>query len=166
VYFNGDGTFYFNPIGRVSAVGENLNSNGLMLNRNENLLYATNGATLVVFDIQPDGAVQQQRHFATLEAGGGGDGMALDSAGRLYVTSRAGVQVIGPEGKYLGVIPTPRDAISAAFSGTDKKTLYIVGSGALGPDGKEHRTPDGVRNNAKTIYSIDLLAQGFKGRAK
>jgi hypothetical protein len=35
-----------------------------------------------------------------------------------------------------------------------------------GPDGKEFRTPKGVRNNAKAIYKIDMLAQGFMGRAK
>ncbi len=45
-----------------------------------------------------------------------------------------------------------KERISAAFSGTDKKTLYVVGAGALGPDGKELRPSEGVRNNAKTIY--------------
>lgn len=44
--------------------------------------------------------------------------------------------------------------------------MYVVGAGALGPDGKEFETPKGVRNNAKTIYKISTLAQGFKGRAK
>ena len=97
-----------------------------------------------------------------LEAGGSGDGMAIDSDGRLYVTTAPGVQVISPEGKYLGVIPAPRAVISAAFSGPDKKVLYVVGSGALGPDGKEYQTPPGVRNNGKTIYSIPMLARGFK----
>jgi len=56
--------------------------------------------------------------------------------------------------------------ISVAFSGADKKMLYVVGSGALGPDGREFVTPEGVRNNAKTIYRIPMLAEGFKGRAK
>ena len=41
-----------------------------------------------------------------------------------------------------------------------------VGSGALDPDGKEHTVPTGVRNNAKSIYKIAMLAEGFKGRAK
>jgi len=27
-------------------------------------------------------------------------------------------------------------------------------------------TPEGVRNNAKTIYRIPMLARGFEGRAK
>jgi len=76
------------------------------------------------------------------------------------------VQVLSAEGKYLGLVPTPRPAISVAFSGPEKRTLYIVGSGALGPDGQEFRTPDGVRNNAKTIYRLPMVAGGFSGRAK
>jgi gluconolactonase len=166
VYFNGAGTFYVNPQGQVTTVGENVRTNGIMLSRDERTLYVTNGAQIVAFDVQTDGAVKNQRVFAMLEAGGPGDGMAIDSAGRLYVSSRPGIQVFSPEGKYLGLIPTPREAISAAFSGPDKKTLYCVGSGALGPDGQELRTPDGVRNNAKSIYKINMLAQGFGGRAK
>ena len=92
--------------------------------------------------------------------------MAIDADGRLYVSSGPGVQVLSPEGKYLGLIPTPRNAISVAFSGPGKRTLYVVGAGALGPDGKEFRTPAGVRNNAKTIYKIHMQAEGFQGRAK
>jgi gluconolactonase len=117
-------------------------------------------------DVQADGSVTNRRDFAKLEAGGNGDGMAIDAAGRLYVTSQPGVQVFDRDGKYLGLIPTPRNAISVAFAGRDKKTLYIVGSGALGADGKEFTTPEGVRNNAKTIYKLPMLAEGFKGRAK
>ena len=41
-----------------------------------------------------------------------------------------------------------------------------VGGGGLGSDGKEFTTPQGVRNNAKTIYKISMLAQGYQGRAK
>jgi len=166
VYFNGGGTFHLNAKGEVSSIGENIRTNGIMLSRDEKTLYVTNGGVLVAFDIQPNGRVRNQRDFGKLEAGGNGDGMAIDAEGRLYVTSGPGVQVFSPEGKYLGVIPTPRSVISAAFSGSDKKTLYVVGAGALAADGQEFKTPEGVRNNAKTIYKIDMLAQGFKGRAK
>jgi gluconolactonase len=166
VYFNGSGTFYLNPKGAVIRIGENIRTNGILLSRDGKTLYVTNGSELVAFDIEPDGTVKNQREFARLEAGGSGDGMAIDSAGRVYVSSGPGIQVFSPDGKHLGLIPTPRSAISVAFSGTDKKTLYVVGSGAFGPDGKEYRTPEGVRNNAKTIYRIGMLSQGFPGRAK
>jgi len=127
---------------------------------------STNGPTIVAFDVQPDGTVKNQRDFGKLEAGGVGDGMAIDAEGRLYVTSAPGVQVLSPEGRHLGLIPTPRNTISVAFSGRDRRTLYIVGSGALDSGGTEFRAPQGVRNNAKTIYKIAMLAEGFGGRAK
>ena len=165
VYFTVGGAYYVTK-GTVKSLGENIRANGIMLSRDDKTLYVTNGNRVVAFDVLPDGNVGNRRDFATLEAGGNGDGMAIDAAGRLYVTSAPGVQVFSAEGKYLGLIPTPRNAISVAFAGPAKKTLYIVGSGALGSDGQEFRTPDGVRNNAKTIYRIPMLAEGFAGRAK
>jgi sugar lactone lactonase YvrE len=93
--------------------------------------------------------------------------MTIDNDGRLYVTSGdAGIQVFSPEGKYLGVIPLPRSASSVAFSGPNKKVLYGKGAGMKTPDGKEFRTAEGVRNNAKAIYKIDMVAQGFLRRPK
>jgi gluconolactonase len=167
VYFTVGGAFYFRPGGPVVSLGDDIRSNGIMLSPDEKTLYVTNGAVILAFDVRPDGAVTNRRDFGKLEGPGGGDGMAIDAAGRLYVTAQAGgVQVFSPEGKHLGAIPTPRNAISAAFAGPDKRTLYVVGSGALGPDGREFTTPQGVRNNAKTIYKIPMLAQGYRGRAK
>jgi gluconolactonase len=166
VYFTAGGAFYVNAAGRVASLGDNIRANGIMLSPDERVLYVTNGSSILAFDVQTDGSVANRREFATLQAGGTGDGMAVDAAGRLYVTSQPGVQVFGRGGAYLGLIPTPRNAISVAFAGRDKKTLYVVGSGALGADRKEFTTPEGVRNNAKTIYKLPMLAEGFKGRAK
>jgi gluconolactonase len=165
-YFNGTGMYYVNAAGKVSAIGENIRTNGITLSKDEKTLYVTNGATIVAFDIQPDGSVKNQREFAKLEAGGAGDGMALDNEGRLYVTTQPGVQIISPQGKYIGLIPTPRPVISAAFSGADKKTLYVVGAGALNADGTEFQTPTGVRNNAKSIYRVPVLTPGTSTRVK
>ena len=166
VYFTVGGAYYVGPGGGVKSLGDDLRTNGVMLSRDEKIVFVTNGNAIVAFDTLPDGSVTNRRNFATLEAGGNGDGMAIDDEGRLYVTSAPGVQVLSAEGKYLGLIPTPRPAISVAFSGAGKQTLYIVGSGALGPDGQEFKTPDGVRNNAKTIYRLPMFAAGFRGRAK
>ena len=169
VYFTSGGAFYINPSGQVSSIGENLRTNGIMLSPDEKTLYITNGPAVAAFDVQPDGSVRNQREFGKLEGGGTGDGMAIDAAGRLYISTpgpNLGIQVLSPDGKYLGLIPTPRSAISAAFSGPGKKTLYVACLGALGPDHQEITTPAGVRNTAMTIYKIPMLAQGFKGRAK
>jgi gluconolactonase len=169
VYFTSGGAFHISPDGKVIAIGENLRTNGITLSPDEKTLYITNGPVVAAFDVQPDGSVKNQREFAKLQGGGTGDGMVVDASGRLYVTTPAeglGVQVFSPDGKYLGIIPTPRTVISAAFSGPGKKTLYVACLGALGSDGKEVGTPAGVRNTAMSIYKIPMVAAGFKGRAK
>ena len=75
------------------------------------------------------------------------------------ILTAPGVQVIAPDGKYLGLIPTPRPVISVAFSGPDKKTPYVLAQGAKDAQGKEV-------DNAAQVYSIPMIAQGFKERAK
>lgn len=150
VYFTMGGLYYANPKGVVTKYGENLNTNGIILSPDEKILYVTNGATLVAFDVQPDGSLTNQREFAKLGEGGGGDGSTVDSMGRIYVSSGAGVHVIGPDGKYLGLIPTPRGLISVAFAGPNKKMLYALA-----------RT-----GNTDWIIGIPTIAQGYKGRAK
>jgi gluconolactonase len=139
----------------------------MALSRDEKTLYLTNGRAIVTFAIQPDGTTTNQRDFAMLQGASGGDGMCIDSEGRLYVTAGdTGIQVFSVEGKPLGIIPLPRSASSVAFSGPNKKVLYAKGAGMATPDGKEYRTPAGERNNAKAIYKIDMIAQGFTGRPK
>jgi gluconolactonase len=165
-YFTSGGLYYVSPKGQVISIGENLRTNGVQLSRDEKTLYVTNGPAIAAFDVQPDGSAKNQREFGKLEGGGNGDGLAVDSEGRLYCATSAGVQVLSPEGKYLGLIPIPRNGISVAFSGPGKKTLYVVGNGAVDHYGREITTPPGVRNTAMTIYKIPMLATGFKGRAK
>lgn len=164
VYFTSGGAFYMNPSGQVSPIGENLRTNGIILSADEKTLYITNGTTVVALDVQEDGSVKNQREFGKLE--GGGDGMAIDSEGRVYVTGGPGVQVLDKDGKYLGAIPTPRAAITVAFSGPDKKTLYVGTMGVTMGNGKEFLTEPTVRNTAMTVYKIPMLSTGFKGRAK
>jgi gluconolactonase len=150
VYFTMGVVWYADPKGVVTRYGDGLTTNGIILSANEKTLYVTNGTTLVAFDVQKDGSLTNQREFAKLEGGPGADGSTIDAAGRIYVTSGAGVQVIGPDGKYLGLIPTPRPIITAAFSGKDKKTLYAIAN-----DQREDH-----------IFTIPMIAQGYKGRAK
>jgi sugar lactone lactonase YvrE len=168
-YFTDDaGTYFVNSAGKVSLVaGKEVRTNGMALSRDERTLYLTNGRAIVTFDIQPDGTTKNQRDFAMLQGAAGGDGMCIDSEGRLYVTAGdTGIEVLNVAGKHLGIIPLPRSASSVAFSGPNKKVLYAKGAGMTTPDGHDYRTPEGVRNNAKAIYRIDMIAQGFTGRPK
>ena len=64
----------------------------------------------------------------------------------------AGIQVFATDGKYLGVIPTPRNVISVTIGGPDRKMLYAV-------------TRDNAQNK-DWVIGIPLIAQGPKGRGK
>jgi gluconolactonase len=162
-YFTVGCLYYAGPTG-VTVVADNIRTNGIAFSPDDKTLYVTNGGALVAFDVEGPGKLTNRRDFATLLPGSMGDGTAVDSEGRLYVSSNAGVQVFDKTGKYLGVIPTPRGVISVAFAGPDKKTLYIVGSGADDENGQPIR--QGPQQTAATIYKLPVIAQGLKGRAK
>jgi len=186
VYFTFGGVYYASPKGVVTKYGTLTGVNGIVLSPDEKTLYVTGrvgggarggaaaapaapaqgdrgaggpgapggpggGGGLVAFDVQPDGSLTNERQFVMWDMGGG-DGSAVDSEGRIYVTTNgnSGIQVLGPDGKIIGSIPTPLNFITVAFSGPDKKTLY------------------GVANNQRfdEIFTIQMIAQGYKGRAK
>ncbi len=170
-YFTVGGVYRASADGKVSVVaeGDGIFTNGLVLSPDGKTLYVTNRTTIMAFDVRGDGSTANRRDFASLdkeEGGFGGDGMAVDNQGRLYVTAAAGIYVFDKGGAQLGIIPTPRPAITLAFSGPGKQTLYVGTMGAVGPDGKAWTTPKGVRNVAMTIYRMKTLATGFKGRPK
>jgi gluconolactonase len=175
VYMTLGGIYYANPQGKVMGRFGTVGGNGIILSPDEKHLYVTGrvagapppaGAApgggpggaggLVVFDVQPDGSLTNERQFAEIC----GDGSAVDAAGRIYCTAArmtdpndpskilAGIGVISPEGKVLGIIPQPRGLISLAFGGPDKKTLFAVG----------------IRD--VQLMSIPMIAQGYKKRPK
>ena len=162
-YFTVGCLYYAGPKG-VIVEADNLRTNGIVFSPDGKTLYVTNGGTIVAFDVTGPGTLGNRRDFAMLPAGSNGDGMVVDSEGRLYVTANPGLQVFDKTGKYLGVIPTPRGVISVTFAGTDRKTLYVVGSGADDENGQAIR--QGPQQTAATIYKLPAIAQGLKGRAK
>jgi gluconolactonase len=166
-YFTVGGAFHVDADGAVSTVvDQDIRSNGIMLSPDGRTLYVTNVTEVLAFDVRDDATTANRRVFGTLNGDDGGDGMAVDSEGRLYVTANAGVHVLSAEGEHLGMIPTPRRPITLAFSGADKRTLFVPMMGAVGPDGKPWSTPEGIRNTAMTIYTLPMLAQGYQGRPK
>ena len=165
VYFTDDmapppgknAVYYVNPAGQIIKITDRMGRpNGVQLSPDGKVLYVADpsGEHVMAFDVQPDGTVRNQREFARLEGvarsetgvTSGADGIAVDGAGRLYVSSRIGIQIFSPQGQHLGTIPVSRTIQNLAFAGPDKKTLYLMGSGAL--------------------YKIEMIAEGYKGRPK
>jgi gluconolactonase len=154
---SGGGVLYADPAGKVSKYGEAVTgANGIILSADGKKLFVGNGRTVVLFDVAADGALTNQRDFATLHSGRGADGSAIDSAGRLYVATGGAVDVFSPTGAFLGTIAGPPGLHGVAFGGKDKKTLYaIVFYGGWGAPS--------ARNQ---MIAIPTLAQGYMGRAK
>lgn len=150
--------FYLGADGKLSRPADHVkNANGIMLSPDEKTLYVTSGdAGVIAYDVQPDNTLKNRRPFAKPE--GGVDGLAIDAAGRLYDCSNLGIQVLSPKGEHLGLIPIPRPTTTLAFAGPDKKTLYVIGRGNDGPGGNGQ--------NARSMYKIAMIAQGYKGRPK
>jgi len=110
---------------------------------------------LYAFDVQSDGRLRNKRPFVKLREPeqrppwglrSRVGGMALDSKGRLYVTTVSGVQVIDAHGQYLGRIRVPSVVRNLAFTGPRRQTLYMT---AL-----------------VTLYRVQMLSEGPSGRTK
>jgi gluconolactonase len=136
--------------------------NGVMLSRDEKTLYVndTGGIHAYAFDVLPDGRLANRRVFATYVGRdktipatappvANPDGLVIDDEGRLYSLTEAGVEVISPAGRHLGVIPAwciTRRCQNLTFGGPEKRTLYVAGGG--------------------TLLRMPMLARGFGGRVK
>ena len=82
------------------------------------------------FPIKPDSSLGPPTTFVP-STGGGGDGMAIDDAGNLYVTTNAGVQVYKPNGMTWGTIAVPEVPTNCTFGDSDRKTLFITAPTSL-----------------------------------
>ncbi|WP_153555632.1 alpha/beta hydrolase-fold protein [Roseimaritima sediminicola] len=63
-----------------------------------------------------------------------GDGMAVDSRGRYYVTTAVGIQIFDPTGRLCGVLPAPRGdqpLVSCAIGGPAGQYLYVANGNAV-----------------------------------
>ena len=120
--------FRIDSAGAVSRVKEyDTEPNGIGLSPDGNKLYVVDTAANVVnvWNVAADGTPGNETKFATVN---GGDGMAVDKAGNVYVAAADGVLVFDKGGAPLGTItiPAPDVAGNCTFGGADGKTLYIT----------------------------------------
>jgi len=121
------GVYWVKPDNSVSLVDGKLDKpNGVSLSPDDKTLYVGSLEKNVwAYSIDKDGKPSKRRLFASVD---GPDGMAMDCAGNLYVTSHGAgtVEVFDPAGKQLGRIAVAPKTTNAAFGGADRKTLYIT----------------------------------------
>lgn len=137
--------------------------NGIALAPDERTLYVVDSCPVPggnrkiwAFDLADDGNVSRQRLVFDFAPGRGGDGMAVDAEGNLYIAAGIarprsahetaevppGIYVLSPTGKLAGRIPIPEDVLTnVTFGGDDLRTLYATAG--------------------RTLYSIRVAVPGF-----
>jgi gluconolactonase len=127
--------------------------NGIALSPDEGTLYVVDSCPIAggnrkiwAFDLSAAGTVSGQRLVWDFAPGRGGDGMCIDSRGRLFIAAGIlnprhghetnevppGVHVFEPDGRSLGCIAVPEDVITnCTFGGPDLKTLYVTAGKTL-----------------------------------
>jgi gluconolactonase len=123
------------PNGEKEVVDSGLKfANGIVASPDQSLLYVDDARSHWVYSyqIQPDGKLAHKQRYYWLHEpdtadDSGADGMEVDSAGRLYVATRLGVQVCDQAGRVNVIIPTPNGrASNVAFGGADQDTLFVT----------------------------------------
>lgn len=99
--------------------------NGIALSPDETKLYVSDSQDggLMVFDVAADGSTGAGTELIDASPS---DGMAVDDAGNLYLTTGAGVEVYKSDGTAWGVIPVPEQPANCTFGGSNRRTLFIT----------------------------------------
>ena len=114
--------------------------NGIALSPDQTLLAVsdTEGRFVYSFRIAKSGLLLDKQKYHILHMPldadeSGADGMAMDAQGRLYVTTRWGIQVCDQLGRVHGIIDKPQDAwiSNLTFGGPNLDILYATSANAV-----------------------------------
>lgn len=139
IYFTEPSTnqiWYISPTGEKRVVDRGIEKpNGIILWPDQKTLVVadTAGPHLWTFRIEADGSLRYKQPYYTMrlsrgKEGSGADGMTVDSRGRLYVATYAGLQFFDTQGRISGVILNPNEKriSNVVFGGPKLDTLYIT----------------------------------------
>lgn len=128
----------FNGVYRIDAGGVvhlvddgRVLPNGIALSPDGAVLYVADNGTSEVWSyaVAADGATSEGALLTATEPGP--DGMTVDDAGNLYVTTQAGIDVRRADGSPWGVIPIPETPANCAFGGADRNVLHVTARTSL-----------------------------------
>jgi gluconolactonase len=120
------GVYRVDTSGEVHLVGdEYAQPNGIALSPDESKLYVSDSEDggLYVYDVAADGSTGPR---ALLVDVGPSDGMAVDDAGNLYLTTGNGVEIFASDGAPWGTLSVPEQPANCTFGGADRRTLFIT----------------------------------------
>jgi sugar lactone lactonase YvrE/enterochelin esterase-like enzyme len=128
--------YLIRPNGQKVVVDEGLRfPNGVTLSPDQTQLYVTESAShwMWIYKINPDGTLTHKQRYGWLhvpdtEENAWSDGLKCDTAGRVYVTSRIGIQVLDQLGRVNAIIPAPpsnSQTSNVCFGGPDFNILYV-----------------------------------------
>src|SRR5260221_5280053 len=124
------------PNGERVAVDSTLKfPNGVTISPDQTQLYATESATHWVwaYKIKKDGTLTYKQRYGWLhtpdtEDNAWPDGIRCDTAGRMFVATRIGIQVLDQLGRVNAILPIPPSngqASNVCFGGPDFNILYV-----------------------------------------
>lgn len=110
--------------------------NGLTLSPDQQQLYVTESAShwVWVFRIMKDGSLAYKQKFGWLHMADGDDnawpdGLKCDTAGRVYVATKIGIQVLDQLGRVNAILPIPPSngqSSNVCFGGPNLDILYVT----------------------------------------
>ncbi len=109
--------------------------NGIVTSPDQTLLMVsdTRGRFIYSFQVQPDGTLRHKQPYGHLHlpddaTDSGADGMTMDSEGRLYATSRLGIQILDQLGRCHLILSKPDGGwlSNVVFAGPKRDILYVT----------------------------------------
>ena len=116
------------PDHRGLRFSDSLDTYGFIEAQSGARVFVTNGSENRTYSglIGPEGTLIDLKPFAER----GGEGVAVDSRGRVYVANGE-IFVYDPTGKQIGRIDVPERPLQLVFGGSDRKTLFVLTHHAL-----------------------------------
>lgn len=125
-------SYHVTPQGTVSAFGEGIDlPNGVMLSKDESVLYVGGTNGLFKFKVGNNGAISDVPvQILSEDIPGGVDGMSRDKCGNLFVAANGKINIVSADEEYLGSQEI-EGITNIAFGGDSGKDIYVTTLGGL-----------------------------------
>lgn len=130
--------YLIRPDGKRTVVDAGLKfANGIALTPDQSQVYITESAThwVWIYQIRPDGTLVNKQHYGWLHVpdnkeNAWADGLKCDTAGRVYVATNTGIQILDQTGRVNAILPVPcapgAQPSNVCFGGPGFNTLYVT----------------------------------------